>query len=216
MKNATLALGLSVGAILSTVSVAKADIFSGTHSKLGTVNLSMNSAHSTARSAMSGNSGVSYYYGIRFNDVIAWGQGESSGESFNARKGGTRVSDTDNKGNICTGKLNRSWWGEDLKIRITYDSDAQCPFAGKAYEVHLKKQSKNIGFIVGGRENPEQKIWMNSDSSGKRSSRYVLPGDLVKIGSSRRIFTQVQLNGVIGWLDYTQFLRNQEYASWGV
>ena len=215
MKNA-IALGLSVGAILSIVPAVKADIFSGTHPKLGTVNLSMNSAPNTSRSATSDNSGVSYYYGIRFNDVMAWGQGESAGESFNARKGGTRVSDTDNKGNICTGKLDRSWWGEDLKIRITYDSNTQCPVAGKAYEVHLKKQSKNTGFIVGGRENPEQKIWMNSDSSGKRSSRYVLPGDLVKIGSSRRVFTQVQLNGVSGWLDYTQFLRNQEYPSWGV
>ena len=215
MRNA-IALGLSVGAILSIVPAAKADIFSGTHPKLGTVNLSMNSAPNISRSATSDNSGVSYYYAIRFNNVSAWGRGESSGESFTARKGGTRISDIDNEGNTCEGELERSWWGEDLKIRITYDSNRQCPVAGEAYEIHLKKQSKNTGFIVGDRRNPEQKIWMNSDSSGKRSSRYVLPGDLVKIGSSRRVFTQVQLNGVSGWLDYTQFLRNQEYPSWGV
>ena len=213
MRNAILSLGLSIGAILSIVPAAKADIFSGTHPKLGTVNLSMNAVPSMGRS---GNSGVSYYYGIRFNNVIAWGRGESSGESFNARKGGTLVSDTDNEGNTCTGKLERSWWGEDLKIRITYDSNTQCPVVGKAYEIYLKKQPKNTGFIVGDTGNPVQKIWMNRDSYGQKSSNYVLPGDLVKTSVSRGPFIKVETNRVSGWLSYDQFLRNQEYPSWGV
>lgn len=204
-------------AIICSAEAAKADIFSGTHPKLGTINLSMNSNPDLSRSSVSqGDTGVSYYYGIRFKSLISWGTGTAQGEGFRSRKGEVKISDTDNSGNVCPGRLERSWVGSDLKIRISYDAWTKCPVAGESYEVYLKKQSQDTGFVVGTTGNPTEKIWLSNRDGTRGNSNYLLPGDLVKVGQSRRHISNVKTPNVSGWLDFTRFLRNIEYPSWGV
>jgi hypothetical protein len=216
MKRNLFSIGLILIAIICSSEIATADIFSGTHPKLGTINLSMNSNPDFSRSSVSqGDTGVSYYYGIRFKSLISWGTGTTFGENFHAQKGEAKISDTDNSGNICTGRLERSWVGSDLKIKISYDSWTKCPVAGESYEVSLKKQSQDTGFIVGNTGNPTEKIWLADRDFTRTNLGYLLPGDLVKVSTGYYTRHLVKASNVSGWLSFTQFLRNIKHPSWG-
>ena len=202
--------------LAATATAAQADVFSGTHPKLGTVNLSMNSvAVDTGRNFKNE---TGYWYSISAGNIRAYGTGAHNEDRYNRLKTlGIRIEDQDNSGEVCRGTLGTKWVGNNLGVVFEYDAGTTCPVAGEIYQLVLQKQPDNIGMAIGHTGSPVERIWFYADKFARtKGNSYVLPGDLITIGEGRGPAIPVSKNGVSGFLGYDRYLKNQRYPSWGV
>ncbi|MBE9033312.1 hypothetical protein IQ266_26620 [filamentous cyanobacterium LEGE 11480] len=154
----TMAIALPV--VTNIAAPAHAEIFQGTHPKLGTMTLAM---HNTPVEAPGGRGYVSetfYRYRITKGSIFAYGGGDSSSDTYDSKADEVRVKDSDNYGEVCRGALARKWYGMHLHVILEYDKNTSCPVAGKRYDMLLRRQPDNVGFVLGQSDSPIEKVYL--------------------------------------------------------